>query len=710
VVVAGAPADQPPADTSSASSLGDTTRSSPVRSLGGTALQYQAENGTSGNTTDGNDSDVLHRNPEEVESENRLDRLVSYLSGDLNGRIGESSLRLSQGEYDAARSVLGDDYSDSLGKYVDVDGETDGDGASEEYRTVQETQREYADTVGEFRETQREYEEARQAGDRERARELARELNRLAEEGGSQSDRLIDAYGGIANATGDDLSESRDRITAVQSEITDQSEEIVARELVETRLVVRSYDRDISFSDPLVVSGALETANGTPVETETARFAVGGRTVRTAVDDDGTFELAYRPTVIDANTSELGVEYRPLDSSVYRTSNETLAVDVTQVTATVRTGGPAAVSYGYADRVAVEASVRADDTPVTDYPLSLSLEGASLTTTPTNASGRATLTGAVPASVPTGDAELRIASDRDDRAVRVEPATESLPIESEATDLSAGASANAEGTVVVEGRLLTAEGEAVEDQPVSVELGGQSLKTTTGASGTYRAAIDPPVDADVENATVSAAFDGSGTNLESAEAIAAVTPADAVGQEIDGEDGDQSGVASGESFPLNRSELLWVIAGVAVVGIVTVLLLRRNGAAAGDDDTAADAASPSEAGGDPEPAAASEPDVSESALQSAATALSSGRPNDAVVTAYGGVREALAARMDVDPSATHWEFHRQCVDRGIDGAESLESLTTGYEKAAYSGLAVSDDDAEALLERARSLLDTAEAR
>ncbi|NLV03748.1 DUF4129 domain-containing protein [Haloferax volcanii] len=663
------------------------------RSALGTAATPPRQTGNETNNSTG----VIHENPDEVDGENELDRLLSYLSGELNGDIGASTLRLSRGEYEAARAALGDDYDDSLGKYVDVEGETetDGDGASEEYRTVGETQRAYVDTVSEFRETRREYEAARRAGDDERARELARELTRLAEDGESQSDRLLTAFDVISNRTDGDLTESSTQIEAVQANVSEQRDEIVSREFVATSLTVDDYDRNISFTDPLVLSGSLVADDGTPVTGSTARFAVGGQTIRTAVDADGSFELTYRPARIPAGSSSVTVRYLPNDTSVYQATERVVPVAVSQVNATAGLSEPAAPAYGYADGVSVRATLRVNGTPVPNYPLAASFAESSATASATNASGQSTVSTTVPATA-TGAASIRVAPDGDGRAVTFAPAAVSVPLETEGTALDASAREAGNGTVVVDGRLETDEGEAVSGQTVAVSVAGREVASaSTNESGAYRATFALPSDASAENATVSAAFDGGGTNLESSAATASVRLVD--GPAAAGAGNDASG-----GLPL---DLAWVVAGTAVVGLVAAVLLRRNRAGASATTTTVDdepTASDTDDSSEPDSVTTGTP-----ALDAAVDALDAGRPNDAVVVAYAGVRQSLGPAAGVDDAATHWEFCDRCVDADVAPADALESLTAGYERAAYSGLSVSDEAAAELVETARSLAGTA---
>ncbi|WP_411964430.1 DUF4129 domain-containing protein [Haloferax sp. YSMS24] len=637
-----------------------------------------------------NTTDTLHENPDEVDDEDELDRLLSYLSGRMNTQIGTSTLRLSQGEYGAAKAALGNDYSDSLGKYVDVEGETDADGGSDQYESVQKTQREYVETVQEFRETRQEYREAKQAGDDTRARELARELTQLADEGDEQSNRLASAFGTISNRTGSDLSQSSTRIESVQANISEQRDEIAAAEFVDTTLTVRSATQNISFTDPLVLSGTLETENGTPVGPSTVSFEIGEQTIQTATEPNGSFTVSYRPTRIPANTSRLTVQYRPRNDSLYRTTSQTLPVSVTQVDATTQVSVPTDSAFGYADTVSVDGVVRVDGTPVENTSLLASLDGADLATARTNESGRVAFEGSVPASTSVGDVTLRVAPEHTDQAVRVTPASETVQITSEQTVVDATARVDDE-TIVVEGTLSTDEGDSVATQPLTVRVGGTTVETTTGVSGAYRTTVERPNEANTTNTTVTVAFDGQGTNLESSSTTASIQQS--------GADGSNENT-SPDGLPFATMDLLWVIAGTGLVGFVTAVLLRRRNTETVGDERDAEQSTTS----DDEAAVeqASSP-VSMAALSSATDALSAGAPNDAVTIAYTAARTAVGATVDVEDSATHWEFYHHCADAGGVDAAALERLTVGYEKAAYSGRSVDAAEAETLVDIAAEL-------
>ena len=53
---------------------------------------------------------VQHRNPDERSQDGDIEQVRAWLVGQLSGRLGDSTLQLSQGEYEQARRFLGDDY------------------------------------------------------------------------------------------------------------------------------------------------------------------------------------------------------------------------------------------------------------------------------------------------------------------------------------------------------------------------------------------------------------------------------------------------------------------------------------------------------------------------------------------------------------------------------------------------------------------------
>jgi len=77
------------------------------------ATETPTENGT-----------VQHERPEAAGESGDLQALQRWLDGRLSGQLESSTVALSEGEYERARAMLGDDYDERLDQYVDVAGET----------------------------------------------------------------------------------------------------------------------------------------------------------------------------------------------------------------------------------------------------------------------------------------------------------------------------------------------------------------------------------------------------------------------------------------------------------------------------------------------------------------------------------------------------------------------------------------------------------
>jgi len=100
----------------------------------------------------------------------------------LAAQLGDGAIQLSEGEYELASEYVGEEYRDRLGQYVDVAGQTEGRVTRSKFEEAGEQQARLSEAVAEYRETKDEYEAAREAGNEDRARELGRELETLADE------------------------------------------------------------------------------------------------------------------------------------------------------------------------------------------------------------------------------------------------------------------------------------------------------------------------------------------------------------------------------------------------------------------------------------------------------------------------------------------------------------------------------------------------
>jgi hypothetical protein len=661
--------------------------------------------------------DHHHEQPDEVQGDGDLESIERWLSGKMGERHVDCADGLAVGNFDACDD-LDEEYESLLERYVSVERDLEGEtSTSEQLNETRQQQREYAQLRKEFNRTYEEYREARADGDEARARELARELQRLGsriEELGGELDVRFRELDGEVNA-------NLTSASASINESTDQVRRVVIRVEQEsfepTRITTFAGPRS-SFVSPSTVSGIVTTENETRVSG--GRVVVNDSEQRfvTPVDDNGTYELAYRPVLVSTGETELTVQFRPADDQPYLGSNTTATTSVERTASTVEiSDANGTVVIG--DQLNVSGAVRASDRGVPAVPVIVEANGVVLAATRTNESGAFQAGTRIPAEVPAGDAALGVAASEAGRAI--EPSGDAVPltIAETPTDLRVTATRR-DDSVYVSGRLTADNGATVGERPVTVTVGDTETEVTTDPDGTYRFEYFGDDAAPVE--TVTAEYDEDASNLVSS---AARTRLDSGGSLAALATGGKELLqsiwrsilpGSGDSpFGGGRS-LLGVLEAVArahpflagIIGIGIVLngvvwgaIAKRRwlGSKAEPTDTESDEAA--DAVPDAEP---SEP-VPDLLLDSARQHLETD-PESAVRTGYAAVRSGLDGDRG---SETHWEFYRAIgPELPDDRRPSLRSITETFERAAFAASGVERADAEAAIDDAEQCLEASD--
>lgn len=673
-----------------------------AQSVSGPTFQRAPPDGSANNST------VQHEDPDAASEDGDLADLRGWYESELGSRLANSTIQISQGEYERARSVLGDGYDSQLSKYVDVAGETPGesdDRTAEDFRAAKESQQEFASTVEEYRTTREQYLEARREGDEDRARELARELERLEDGVNRTGANLTRRYERLGNGTDVDLSVAQQAINETTENVSSQQASVRRETFVRTTLAVQPNATTASFLRPLEVSGTLTAANGTKLADRRIVVELGSRHIEGRTNGTGAFAVTVRPTLAPSGPQSVTVRYVPRNASAYLGTTANASVNVTQVEPTVDVSrSPQAV--GFEDVVAVTGRIHARNVSATGVPVRVSVGGVVLGTTETAGDGSFTLETPLPASVPSGEQQLRVALVLSDRALAGTATTRPVTVETTRTQLSLNETNRTAEYVQVGGVLRTESGAPVPNQTVTVRVGSRTVTTaTTNASGYYLASVPKSALSTRtarSTATVTVVFGGAG-NLKWTRATTAIGVSSATAGE---------GTTFAKWLPVPP----WVlVAGVAGLGAVALLATRsfdRFGrqTRAGDDSTA-------DSRGDVEGAStpsrsASKGSTSHALLDRARTEASDGDPDVAVRTAYAAVREGLADALDLDAShvetRTHWEFYRVCRER--DGLAdnhlaTVEELTEAFERARFR-TGITSDAAVETVEAASGLLAT----
>lgn len=641
------------------------------------------------NDTANNSSVPHHLDPATYEEPGEIRGLESWLDSHLGARLAASTRNVSQGQYEAARAVVGDAYSDRLDQYVDVAGATDyesDDRTADEFARAQDAQREYVSSTSRYERVHEQYQRARDAGDESRARRLARELQRLATNVTEHRTAVVESYRAVDNGTAVDLTaamqrtnRSTDEVLATQSTVRDET-------FTHTSVTLTPDDATLTPTRQSRFTGVLRTADGAPIPNGTVVLRVGADTLTTTTDADGSYALTYRPVALSAATDSARVRYRPASASPYLGATATAPIDVASDPSTVTLAAtPRAAAYGESLRVTGDVDVAGAQ--FAGVPVRVTLGGDVVARTTTNASGAFTATPRLGVRPAAGTATLTVAAGRADTAIEPGRASTPLTVRETATSLALTANAST-STLDVATRLRTPDG-GVAGQPVVVRANGTRLATlTTDGDGTANATLALPSrlrpTTGARTLSITAAYAASGTNLEAASARTAVT--------VSPPPASSSGVTLTQA---------WILLGAVLVAsllfALAYALWRRDLEA---DDV-------------PEPAPEPEPDPATPALADRLLATARASLDDAeaattVETAYAAVRRAFDEDDARLRQRTHWEFYTTLSDTlGDDERAALETLTSTYEHATFAGRPVSHADAEAALAAAERLVEDA---
>ncbi|UIO99740.1 hypothetical protein Hbl1158_14645 [Halobaculum sp. CBA1158] len=711
ILVAATPAASAAAGGSGASApvvAGDSpgTDTSPTRIVDGVSIGQQTGTATPANAT--NATNTSHENPDEVDRDGDAAAVRSALASRLAERLSEGSVRIEQGEYEAARGALDDDYAELLSAYVEVAGDA-ADASPEAFERAGERQREYAEAAAEFEETYEAYREARRAGNESRARELARELREDGERVNRTGTNLTRSFDAVESTTAANLTDATSSVRNATASVENRTESAVEATFVRTVVEASVARESAAFDDPVGLSGRIATADGDPVANRTVTLVVGERRLRVATDETGAFETTYRPVGIRTGDRSVRVAYRPADDSVFLGANDTVALAVRPTNATVTiTASPERAAAG--DRIAVTGTVTANGTPVADAPVRVTVGGTTLGVVRTAENGSYRLAASLPASVTAGEATVTAGVDGGDRAVRAGPAEADVTVASTPVTIDANATAPNGSTAVVAGTVETENGDPVTRGAVEISVDGSVVATARlGDDGTFRRLID------LEDA-VGEGDGGDGDRSDGSVAIAVSYADPATSLErasatirVDRDAGDEATTAAIRSA-LSSVPVL-PLGAVVATGIGLAVLIRRDrgtdpvaGAVGGDEATDGDRVGDDAAAGDRSPG--------RDLLAAARRRHEAGEERAAVETAYRAARRAVAAGegVSVPATGTHWEVNA-AAGRALPAAaaDRFERITERYERVAYGDEQASPSAVADLLEDCEALVNAGDA-
>lgn len=681
---------------------------------GGPALNRQVETPTDNNETQ-------QENPDSVSNEEYSDETAAWLARTMGGQLENSSIALSNAQYDRARSVLGDDYDKRLEQYVEVAGDTSSDTddtAAREFEAARENQRNLTNEVQRYRQQYAAYQTARERGNEREARTTARAMERTASNISDRSNELNQNLDRIENTTSIDLSSGQAEINETTANITATQAVIREETLVGTTLTVQSIDSTASFSDSGTVAGQIQTENGSVIADEAVELRIENRTRTVQTDSSGVFETQYRPRSARLGSQSISIEYVPETDSVYLSDNATFVITVQQVTPDL-TSEIAPDSVGYGDRLNATASVTVASDGVDAVPVEFAIGESVVARTTTGPNGTATETIRLPATVNDGERQVIARVPYEDRAIAgVQSETPVVVVETR-TNLSVNASRTDDG-VLVSGKLQTvAEEDPVVGRPVRLQIGaGGTQRVETNRNGSFQTVLENPQGN--ESVTVTATYDEPRANLGNATATTTLAAGSGGGNPPVGSDSDndllidtlvailfgsdENSAVFGNGV-IGYSWLPVLGGGVALVVVAAAwfVVSRVRQPREADSPVQTETADASMADSDPSAMSSDEPTPTfEDRVE---TYLDSGNYDAAAMLAYTAVHDVLAVENGIDEGATHWELLQRSREHGVseERVADIETVVETFEAAAFAPTSVDPSRAEAAVERARKI-------
>lgn len=455
------------------------------------------------------DNETVHVHPDEIEDDSDLLAVGDWLAG----RMGEIHINCAEGvrvgNFDVC-DRLDDEYPEHLERYFAVEREIEGETATADtFEETRDTQDEFVDETREFWEAYEEYRDARAAGDDERAYRSARDAIRSADQVQDSGNDLTGLFGELDQDTDLDFTEAIHGTEGILEEVEETSA-TVETEFIATNLTVERNATDASFREPVALSGELIDENGTAVENGRVVVVVGDRRVATTrTDENGSYEVTYRPTVTSAGATSVTVQHEPATLSPYLGSQATTTVDV-QVVEPEVTITETTETAAYNESAGVAGWVGVDDVGAEGVRVVVTVGDERLGVTRTDSDGTFLLAEPLPAGVPVGEQQVQVRASKPGLALSPETNETSLSVTETPTDLAVNGS-HAGEELDVWGRLTAESGAPVGDQSVTINVDeGESVTATTDDDGRYRTSVDIER---AESWTVTATYDDPETNL-----------------------------------------------------------------------------------------------------------------------------------------------------------------------------------------------------
>lgn len=634
----------------------------------------------SGQETTNNTTEIdypLHKDPERIESRDTLDELSSVLGRSVLERYSKSLIDINASKYEQAEELLSGETRKRLDLYIDVSSELDSEEQAETFNATQSSQKRYTDRVSSFDRTHQRYQQARDSGDDDRARRIARNLTTSYQKSLSSSSKLESDFQEIEQVSGYNTSQIRAIIEARETRLNKTYQQAVDNSFVRTNLAVNASAGTVSFTESLQLSGQVETLTGQPVQNQDIIIKVQGQQYPVTLDSQGEFERQIQPAGVWKNKSKgIHVQYVPQESAIYLGNQTVIPVNVT-TTATDVSITSVRESISFDTPVVISGVVTTDDgRPVPDAPVAIRTAGVTIGTTRTAPDGKFDFRQPIPSTIPVGDvtlqtgvtaSQLALQPSQSEAVTTVEltPSVIELDAKLRTTD-------NSPPAIQVQGQLSSAGGRPVQTAPITIGINGETVGVVeTATDGEFSSATTVPEDVTTEESlTVQARYNTSNTNLESSSARTNIS------KEVLSAALQQASRATGPQI-LTQGRLIGLAFVGAVVALITAVWWIRREQPVSDEVSTEQSEST-------DASKASTRENKQQLIDIAQEKLHNGEHKPAATLAYAAARYQLEPEVANGDSMTHWEWYQACADAGIEQLSQIETLVQSFEYVQFA--------------------------
>lgn len=539
-----------------------------------------------------------------------------------------------------------------------------------------------------YRATLAAYRNATQQNRSRRVVALTRRVSVLAAEINTVGGQLQSNYDAIERSGPTSLGPARQIVSNTTQNATQTADQLRSSQFTTPALTLSTNRTNASFTDPVSLTGQLRGRDGEPLSDRVVVVETPEGQTSTRTDENGTFATRYRPTTTLVGNATVVARYLPRNDAVYLPTDTEMTVSVGPTTGSLQlTNVTSTVSFG--DPLRVRGAVQVDGQPAPGVPLAVVVDGQTLTTAATNETGRFNVTTQIPAGAPATNLPLAVGPAAEGRALTTDSASTTVEVTRTTPRLTVGSERLDTNTVRLFGRISAGD-VGVPEARLQFRHRGESVSVVrVDETGAFETNVTLDGVAPDESTAMTVVYAPAGGNLNSLELQVRVRP---VPRDLPDTGGVRETVTTllAPFLGLNPTLL-----GIGALGAIAVFLVATAAARPGRGLRSlwpfdSQATEETEANGADDPPAEGELDAAGasrlSLLEAARASLDDGRPDDAVIVAYGAVRAHLErTTASADPSLTHWELLVVARDALDDERRAaLERLTTAYENAAFA--------------------------